>query len=423
MRILWLSNARHVGTGYGVQTDLFVPRIKKLGHDIAISTFYGLQGTPQMDADDILTLPQSKDSYSNDIIAADAERFKADIVISLIDAWVLNPQVYSQFRWCPWFPKDCDPLPQAVLNSIRVAYRPFVYSLDAKRALDEIGMQNDYIPHGVDTNVYKPMDKIEARKTLNAPPELFLVGIVAANKGSPSRKCFDQQIRGFKLFHDKHPDSMLYIHTDFYGGHGGEDIKRLVQLAGLSQETVAEPPPYEFQRGMLGADYMVKLYNSFDVLLNATRGEGFGVPIIESMACGTPAIVGDWTAMPELVDAGAGWKVPYSDRFFYQNSYQFVPDVQGIATALELAYQNRDNAFLKEQARAGVVANYDADYVTQTYWRPVLERIAGEIEAVKAKQTERAAKREALRLVKPEPVEAHTNGDKPAEAVATGGAV
>lgn len=420
MKILWVSNARHVGTGYGVQTDLFVPRIKALGHEVVISAFYGLQGTPQEDADGILTLPATKEPYSNDMLTADAERFGADIVITLIDAWVMNPQVMSQVKWCPWFPKDCDPLPPGVLNALRAAYRPLVYSKDAKRALDAIAMRNDYIPHGVDTNFYKPMDKGECRKSLNGPQDIFLVGIVAANKGYPSRKCFDQQIRGFKVFHDKHPDSMLYIHTDWFGGYGGEDIRALVDLSGLPRGSVGEPPPYEFQRGMLDSHYMVKIYNAFDVLLNATRGEGFAVPIAEAMSCGTPAIATDATAMPELIDAGAGWKVPYGDKFFYMNTYQFTPSVQGIADALEQAYHNRNNTFLKEQARAGMVANYDADYVTQTYWKPVLENIAAELADMKARKAARAAKRAELRVVdKPE---ISVNGDKPVEAVVTGGA-
>ena len=44
MRILWSSNAPWAGTGYGNQTRTFVPRIKDLGHDMAVLAFYGLEG-------------------------------------------------------------------------------------------------------------------------------------------------------------------------------------------------------------------------------------------------------------------------------------------------------------------------------------------------------------------------------------------
>lgn len=425
MKIGWSSNARHAQTGYGIETNLMVPRIKALGHEVWVSAFYGLQGSPQLDGDGIMTLPASKDPYGNDMLAADAERWAWDIAITLIDAWVINPQNASQTRWVPWFPVDCDPVPPAVANVLRAAYKPIAYSQFGQKALEKAGMKVEYVPHGVDTAIYKPKPRAEALKALQAPDDIFLVGIVAANKGYPSRKCFDQQIRAFAKFWRNHPNSMLYIHSDMFGGYGGEDIKAIAQLAGLPPQAVAEPPPYEFLRGMLGDEYMVNVYNACNVLLNATRGEGFGIPIIEAMACGTPAIVTDCTAMPELIDAGAGWKVPVGEdnKFFYQNSYQFVPHVSDIAVALEKAYEARDDQAFMDKARAGMVANYDADYVVQTYWKPVLDKIEGEIADLKAKQAERAAKRANLRLVQPEPAPVTTNGDKPAETVITGGAV
>ncbi len=52
---------------------------------------------------------------------------------------------------------------------------------------------------------------------------------------------------------------------------------------------------------------MVDAYNAMDVLTNVALGQGFGIPILEAQACGTPVIVGDWTSMSEL--CFAGWKV------------------------------------------------------------------------------------------------------------------
>jgi FkbM family methyltransferase len=124
---------------------------------------------------------------------------------------------------------------------------------------------------------------------------------------------------------------------------------------------------------------MVALYNSFDVLMNATRGEGFGIPILEAQACGVPVIVTDFSAMPEL--CFAGWKVGYTDReFTYQGSYQVLPSVTDIADALEEAYQMNDEqrAGMRAQARAGALT-YDADLVTTEYWKPALEAIEARI--------------------------------------------
>ena len=44
MRIAWLSNAPWARTGYGTQCNLFAPRMKALGHEVAVICFYGLEG-------------------------------------------------------------------------------------------------------------------------------------------------------------------------------------------------------------------------------------------------------------------------------------------------------------------------------------------------------------------------------------------
>ena len=78
-----------------------------------------------------------------------------------------------------------------------------------------------------------------------------------------------------------------------------------------------------------GPEDLAKLYSSFDVLLNPSTGEGFGGPLVESQACGTPVIAGNWTSMPELI--GAGYLVEWSEKWFTPlAAYQFFPKVESI---------------------------------------------------------------------------------------------
>jgi FkbM family methyltransferase len=395
LRIISHSNAPFVGTGYGVQNALNIRAWKALGHKVIAANFYGNQGAP-LNADDVLMLPTSKDAYGNDVLIADFKRWNADITITLIDAWIFNPQVTSQIKWVPYFPVDTDPLPPIVAQILRTAFKPIAYSKFGVEKCVEAGISVEYVPHGVDTKAFAPMDKSEARKMLKMGEEQFLVSIVAANKGTPSRKCFDQQIRAFAEFNKRHPNSVLYLHTDMRGGYDGEDVGRIIEMAGIPPSCIATPPEYEFMRGMIDQAYMRRVYCASDVLLNATRGEGFGVPIIEAMACGTPAIVTDATAMPELVDAGAGYKVAVADKFFYLGSYQFIPSVASIVDALEQAYTDKQSGKLAEmsvKAREGMVKEYDVDHVAQTYWKPVLEKISGELADIKARTERRAQQR------------------------------
>jgi glycosyltransferase involved in cell wall biosynthesis len=56
-----------------------------------------------------------------------------------------------------------------------------------------------------------------------------------------------------------------------------------------------------------------ELYSSCDVWLFGTRKEGFGLPILESMACRTPVIGTPAGAAPELLAGGGGTLVPMED--------------------------------------------------------------------------------------------------------------
>ena len=45
------------------------------------------------------------------------------------------------------------------------------------------------------------------------PKDAFVVGMVAANKGAPSRKAFSQALLAFSRFAKAHDNAFLYLHT------------------------------------------------------------------------------------------------------------------------------------------------------------------------------------------------------------------
>jgi glycosyltransferase involved in cell wall biosynthesis len=57
---------------------------------------------------------------------------------------------------------------------------------------------------------------------------------------------------------------------------------------------------------------MAELYRSADCFVLPTRGEGWGMPILEAMACGVPAIATDWGAQTAFLSASNGYPLPYA---------------------------------------------------------------------------------------------------------------
>ena len=107
----------------------------------------------------------------------------------------------------------------------------------------------------------------------------------------------------------------------------------LAHACGIAEGRIVFPDRYSYYLGY-PAEWMALLYNAADVLLAASMSEGFGIPLIEAQACGTPVITTDWTSMPELVRWGVA--VPPADRFWVSGleSWWAWPDWRGVRDAL-----------------------------------------------------------------------------------------
>lgn len=386
MRVLWSSNAPWAGTGYGTQTKYATESLRRLGHQVGILAFYGLEGGV-LNMGDTRIYPNRGDGYGNDVMGAHAQHMQADVVITLIDAWVMRPeQIPAPIAWCPWFPIDMEPIPPPVLAQVRHALMPLVYSRFAEEEARKANLDVRYVPHAVPMDVFTPSDRAAARRRLGWPAgseDLYVFGMVAANKGVPSRKALAQHLEAFAHLARRHSDARLYLHTNVEEG-GGLNLAELIDALGLRGK-VTTPDPYGLTMLGLPESYMVDVYNAIDCLVSVSMGEGFGVPLLEAQACGTPVIVGDWTSMPELLFAGR--KVPrertrvpgyglIAERDYTPlAAYQYAPRIGDILNAMESMYLAGKDAGMRETARAGALP-YDVAVVTEAYWRPVLDEIA-----------------------------------------------
>ena len=375
MRITWYSNAPWAATGYGQQTAAIVPRLVAEGHEVAIAANYGLHAAPT-EWEGLTIFPAGKDRYSNDIANAHHQVWGGDWLITLYDVWPLEQAYFKGARIASWVPIDHQPAPPEVVSWCRTV-RSVAMSRFGQRMLAEQGINAAYIPHSIDTAIFRPTEAMASgkrpRDLLNVPHDAFLVGIFAANQGvNPPRKAWPEMFAAASYFLRQHPDAHLYVHTD-QTGIGGLDLPLLAQAVGMPDDRLHWADAYAYASGHISQDDLAALYSACDVRLAPSMGEGFGIPVIEAQACGVPVIVSAFSAQPELV--GAGWTVKgqaYWDPM--QAAFLFTPFIASIVGRLEEAYSDRGSAELRDLAIAKA-AEYDTDLVFDRFWRPFLREL------------------------------------------------
>jgi glycosyltransferase involved in cell wall biosynthesis len=377
MKLLWYSNHPSAPTGYGTQTALLLPRLVEAGHEVHLLNQFGGpgKGCGMAEWNGVTVWPQGSEQYSVDMIAPVAKRVDPDYIISLFDVWPLQKAgVATEAPIVSWTPVDHFPVPPAVLQWAK-AHPTIAMSEYGQAALKDAGVEAVYIPHALDSDVFQPMGR-EARKVLNVPEDAFLVVMNFANQGVfPDRKARGENLQALSQLMNNHPDVYAYIHTDV-ASPSGVPLAKWFQVLGIPMDRLRFPNVEDYRLGTVTSAALARLYSAGDVFLGASAGEGFGIPVAESMMCGVPAIVTDFTAQPEIV-GDTGWAVPFQFQANWHQGVLFAtPLVAGISQALEEAYEVRGSEEAEARsvaARARAVERYDMSTVWDEKWTPLLE--------------------------------------------------
>jgi glycosyltransferase involved in cell wall biosynthesis len=359
-------------TGYGQQTALLAPRLRDAGHEVAISAFWGLAGG-MLDWDGIPVYPSGQDLYGNDMLAGHARHFDAELVITLMDMWVLSPDLLSSLPVACWMPVDTEPLGKANYRVLTAAGSviPVAMSAFGRDRLAEAGFRPCYVPHGIDTSLFAPpADRDACREALGVTGK-FVIGINAANK-DVFRKGYPEQFAAFARLHARHPDTALAVHAQTAVA-GALDLRALAARLGIL-DAVFLAPQYEYTAGLITPRQMASWYGALDLYSGCSYGEGFGLPLVEAQSCGVPVVVTNASAMTEL--CGAGWKVG-GERLWYpvQQAWWVKPSVDAIARIYEKAYTDRRVLAAKAAKARDFAVAYDADTVFAEHWSSVLKEL------------------------------------------------
>ena len=391
MKILWHSVAPWWGTGYGQQTAEWVPRLASLGHEVAVSAFSGLAGGPH-EWNGHRVYPAGNDPFGADVLAGHARHFGAELVITLMDAYALDPEPWADAlkgKVACWMPVDADDgnglvpdrpmgLPDH-LKLLQSAAQPIAMSRYGERQMVKAGHRPLYVPHGIDCSVFRPPeDKAEAKLAAGLAGK-FVIGINATNLGNLNRKAWVEQLGAFAKLHRRHPDTVLLAHTNPRPGKLGYNLRNMVSDLGI-RPAVLFTERYEYTTGQISQQAMASTYGVMDLLSACSYAEGFGLPIAEAQACGVPTVVTDGSAMSEV---GAGWKVQ-GEPFFavIHQAYWRQPPLDAIHRVYEKAYDLWKRNALESRGRAARdhALAYDAEAVLSQYWKPALAELERRME-------------------------------------------
>ena len=147
------------------------------------------------------------------------------------------------------------------------------------------------VPEGVDTQLFRPLQDREAlarwRTSVFAADVPYITYV-----GKPTeRRNLSALIRAYAELRAKKdlPHKLLIVGADL---PGTSPFRKVIAELGLGREVVI--------RGHVSHDEMVSVYNAAALFIYPSSYEGFGMPVLEAMACGAPVIALDNTAFPEF---------------------------------------------------------------------------------------------------------------------------
>ena len=309
-KILWLSDSPTTTTGYGTVTRNILNRLSDhyechcLGHN-----YVGQTLKPPIKIEDGTELKftlhgSGGEKYSVDKIQHLIRKLDIDIFGVLLDTFMAYDAGFLNIDTSPaktffYYPTDGGGrLPLMCENILKKVNYPVAMAKFGKLQVEKAhSIKSKYIPHGLDKKYFYPLSKkkkAEIRQKWKLENK-FVVGVVARNQG---RKMLDLTLKSFKLFCVNHPDAVLLMHSDPHDKAQSFNITDLINRLKLNNRIIFTGTTFF---NPFGYDQMNEIYNLMDIFYLTTSGEGFGVPLVEAMACGVPQLATDYTTTNELV--------------------------------------------------------------------------------------------------------------------------
>lgn len=261
---------------------------------------------------------------------------KPDVVFTIGDYWdfyymqALKVKTEFSFKWIAYLTIETDEIEEKMKPLFRYVDTFVVPTMYGKAILEaETEKPVHFVPYGVDEKfkVLGESDRKALREERDCSDKIRFI-TVAQNTW---RKNLPALIQAVKLIchRDPHNKMQFYIHTNLESLDAQEasiyDLKSIAKKFGV-EDWFVFPEDCTSLFSAPDDQYLINEYNASDFFVLPSICEGFGLPILEGMACGLPVIANGASCMPEHLGATAaestfgaserGWTVSNRTEIF-----------------------------------------------------------------------------------------------------------
>lgn len=186
-----------------------------------------------------------------------------------------------------------------------------------------------HVPHAIEPTA-SGLPRARLRAQFGMPADAFVVLLHFVNYDALNRKSVDVSAQAFRALLATHPRAFLYVHATTLEASRGSvsalPVAHLLEAAALPRGR------YVVDTRELAYETVWELLEAADVLCHPAKVEGFGLPVLEAQALGTPVVTTRIGAMADYTFYG--FSVPPLQMEWLELGYVATPNVSGFAEAL-----------------------------------------------------------------------------------------